>query len=83
MGRRSGVNGSSLPTTDVQWRVIEQILGLVVRVVQSLESLSSLDIRIKLKDSREFLLHVISSPYASGSSDLIIDPNILTWVNGR
>ena len=72
-----------LPTTDVQWRVIEQIRGLVVRVVQSSESLSTLDITINLKDSQEFLPYVIRSPYTSGSSDLIVDSNMLTCVNGR
>ena len=41
----------NLPTTDKQWRVIEQIIGLITKVVNASEYLSTLDITLILKDS--------------------------------
>eukprot|EP00579_Thalassiosira_antarctica_P006027 CAMPEP_0201883032 /NCGR_PEP_ID=MMETSP0902-20130614/15108_1 /ASSEMBLY_ACC=CAM_ASM_000551 /TAXON_ID=420261 /ORGANISM="Thalassiosira antarctica, Strain CCMP982" /LENGTH=271 /DNA_ID=CAMNT_0048411735 /DNA_START=128 /DNA_END=943 /DNA_ORIENTATION=+ len=67
----------ALPTTDMQWGVIEQILGMVTRLVEASETLSTFDIAVNLKDSRLFVPCVILSPYVNGSNDLVIDPNML------
>ena len=73
----------ALPTSDVQWGMIEQILGMVARVVEASETLCIFDITINLKDSQVFVPRVILSPYTSGSNDLIVDPNMLNWMDGK
>ena len=67
----------------MQWGVIEQILGMVARVVEASETLSTLDIMINLKDSQVFVPCVILSPYECGSNDLVIDPNMLNWIDSK
>ena len=65
-------------TTNEQWRVIKQIIDLIIKVVDRAINLRTLDITAKLNYSQEFLPCVIRSRHAGGSYNLTIDSNMLT-----
>ena len=67
----------AIPTTYVQWEVIQQILGMVAWVVDVLETLSTFNITINSKDSWVYVPRITLSPYVSGSNDIVVDPNML------
>ena len=67
----------ALPTTDVQWDVIQKILGMVAQMMDALETLSIFNITINSKDSWVYVPRITLSPYVSGSNDIVVDPNML------
>ena len=68
---------------DKQWRVIKQIIDLIIKVVDGVINLRTLDITAVLNDSQEFFPHIIRSRHAAGSYNLTIDLNMLNWADGK
>ena len=57
-------------TTDAQWKVIEHIINLVIKVVRRMEELKNLNILLDLHDTSPFLPRIVSGYSQHSATDL-------------
>ena len=70
-------------TMEEQWRVVDQIVALVTRVVRYLPALDKISLSVEVNDTQKFLPHMVPNDRGLRERNLLIDNSMLTLIKTK